>query len=282
MFTALAEPLVRLAALPAFASLVLAALIGWIGRDGRSGRLAGAAPAIAFSWIAAHEIGVALFPPVADDNGLFYVIAGALALGIAFDLWLGDEKRALRPLEAGFALAGGLAAVSWLRDTLVAWTVLLVAGWMVVVLRTRFVARTDPATASLLVALGGAGLALTAWASGLNGEHDLALAFACAAAGYFILNWIAPSLPFGTTALFAGGALLLILAVRLFETTQALAPALSILGFVFFADDPFRRLLGKRFGRMAWALPAFTTLAALLPLGLAALAAYVGVNFEAN
>jgi len=282
MLDAFAEPVVRLIALPAGVSLILATLLRWIGAGGRAARLAGAVPAIVFAWIAAFELGVPLYPPVADDNGLFYLIAAALGVGISLDLWRGEDDAPIRPLEAALALAFALGAAAWLRGALDAWTALLVAGWMIVVLRLRFVANADAPTASALLALAGAGLSLSASTAGLEGERDLALAFASAAAGHFILAWLSSSAPFGATLMLSGGGALLILAVRLFETTHALAPALLILGFVFFADDPFRRLLGRRLTRLAWAMPAFAALAALLPLGLAALAAYVGVNFEAN
>jgi hypothetical protein len=282
MFAAFAEPVVRLIALPAVASLIFAALVRWIGSDSAGARIAGAVPAVVFAWIAAFELGVPLYPPIADDNGLFYMIAAALVLGIAVDLWRAEDGGPVRPMEAALALAFGLGAVGWLRGAIDAWTAILVAGWMIVVLRIRFAANNDTPTAVAFLPLAGAGLAVLAWSAGLEGERDLALAFASASAGYFLFNWIVPSLPFGATLLVSGAGTLFILAVRLFETTQALAPALLILGFVFFADDPFRRILGRRLLRLAWAMPLFAAFASLLPLGLAALAAYIGVNFEAN
>lgn len=282
MLDAFAEPVVRLIALPAGATLILAALLRWIGGEERGGRLAGAAPAIAFAWIAALELGVPLYPPAADDNGLFYLIAAALVVGMVLDLWRDESDTAIRPLEAALALAFGIGATGWLRGALDAWTALLTAGWMIVVLRLRFVAKDDAPTSAALLMLASTGLYLSAWAAGLEGERDLALAFASAAAGYFLLSWISPSLAFSASSMLAGAGVLLILAVRLFETTHALAPALLIVGFVFFADDPFRRTLGRRLTRLAWAMPALAAVASLLPLGLAALAAYVGVNFEAN
>jgi hypothetical protein len=274
----LADPLVRLIAAPLVATLLLAGLIRWIGADGRGEQIAGGAVAIVFAWFAAFELGAALYPPAAEDNALVYLIAAALVVGMPFDFWRPEHAPAARHAEAGIALLFGLAAIVWLRGAIDVWTGLILIGWGIIVLRIHFVAANDAPTAAVCLILGAAGLAAAAWAAGLEGERDLALALASAAAGYFLLNWLDREMRFGATLVLGGLGALLVLAVRLIETTQSIAPALVILGFVFFADAPVRRLVGRR--RAPRALPLLTALAALLPIVLAALAAYIGVNFE--
>ncbi len=179
------------------------------------------------------------------------------------------------------ALLFGLVTVVWLRGTIDAWTGVILIAWGIVVLRIHFVAASDAPTAAALLALAAVGIGVAAWASGLDGERNLAFALASAATGYFLLNWLDPTMRFGATLVLGALGALLVLTIRLLESTQAILPALMILGFVFFSDAPARRFLGHSINRWRWAIPLFAALASMLPIGLAALAAYIGVNFEA-
>lgn len=276
-----AEPVVRLIVLPIVGTIVLATALRWIGGASRGEALAGGAAAIVFAWSAAYELGVPLYPPAVDDNGLFYILALALLVGMAIDVWVPEDVPWLRHGETALAFLFGCGVVVWLRATVDVWTVFLLAGWMILALRVRHVADEDTPTAWALLAFVGAGIALAAWSAELDGERGLMLACASAIGGNFLFAWIAGVRRLGTTVLLSVGGMLLILAVRLIEITTSLTPALLILGFVLFADAPARRLLGRRLPRLGWAVPILAALAALLPLGLAALAAYIGVNFEA-
>lgn len=279
------DPIVRLFALPFVASLLLAALIRWVGAGQRGDQAAGAAVGIVFAWAAAYELGAQVWPPSADDNNMFYMIAAGLAIGVTFDVvrsrFAGkkDTPR-IRYAELAIALIFGIAASIWGRGGLDAWTVLLVAAWGIVALRITIVAQNDPPVASAMLAAAAAGLSAVAWSAGL--ETNLAFQFAAAAAGYFLLNWLDPRLRFGMTLILTGAGALMLVGLRLSNTTYAVAPSLFLLGFVFFADAPVRRLFAARKIPERWLMPILTAAAALLPIALAALAAHIGINYEAS
>jgi len=282
MIAVLADPVVRLIVAPLVAVLMLGGLIRWIGAGERGEQIAGAAVPVVFAWVAAFELGAPLFPPSADDNSILYLLAAGVLIGLPFELLRIDHTPQARHAEAGVALLFGLAAVVWIRDIIDIWTAIVVIAWGIVVIRVHLVAAADAPTASCTLAVAATGLGAAAWASGLEGERDLAFALSSAAGGFFLLHWLNPAMRFGAVLILGGLGALLILAIRLFSATHAIAPALLILGFVFFADAPARRLLGRRIVRLRWALPIFAALASLLPIGLAALAAYIGINYEAS
>jgi hypothetical protein len=282
MIAVFADPVVRLIVAPLIAVLVLGGLIRWVGTGERGEQISGAAVPVVFAWVAAFELGAPLYPPSADDNSIMYLLAAGVLIGLPFELLLAQETPQARHAEAGVALLYGLAAVGWIRGVIDISTASVVIAWGIVVIRMHLVAAADAATASSLLAVAAGGLGAAAWASGLEGERDLAIALASAASGYFVLHWLNPAMRFGAILVLGGLGALLILTVRLLAATQAIAPALLILGFIFFADAPARRLLGRRIVRLRWAMPIFAALASLLPIGLAALAAYIGVNYEAS
>ena len=285
MSAILNDPIVRLFAMPFAASLLLAALIRWVGSQGRGDQAAGASVGIVFAWAAAYELGPQIWPPSADDNNMFYMIASGLLIGIPFDLlrrtFVGKkETPRVRYAELAIALLFGIAASIWGRGYFDWWMLLLVAAWGTVALRITFVAADDAPIASAMLASAAAGLSAVAWAAGL--ETNLAFQFAAAAAGYFVLNWLDPRLRFGMTLILTGAGALMLVGLRLSNTTYAVAPSLIILGFVFFADAPVRKLFETRKPLDRWLLPILTAVASLLPIALAALAAHIGVNYEAG
>lgn len=279
------DPIIRFFAIPFVASLVLASLIRWVGSHGRGEQAAGASVGIVFAWAAAYELGPQIWPPSADDNNMFYMIAAGLLIGVTFDFarsaFVGKkETPRVRYVEMALALLFGLAASIWGRGHLDWWTFMLVAAWGIVALRITIVAQDNSPVAAAMLASAAAGLSAVAWAAGL--ETNLAFQFAAAAGGYFLLNWIDPRLRFGMTMILTGAGALMLVGLRLSNTTYAVAPSLLILGFVFFADAPVRRLFGTRKLPERWLMPILTALASLLPIALAALAAHIGVNYEAS
>ncbi|MCD6074114.1 MAG: hypothetical protein K0Q70_997 [Rhodospirillales bacterium] len=279
------DPIVRLFALPFVASLLLAGLIRWVGSRGRGEQAAGASVGIVFAWAAAYELGPQLIPPSADDNNMFYMIACGLLIGIPFDFFRGHLQRGkdqtlVRNTELVVAVLFGVAASVWGRGHFDWWTLMLVAAWGIVALRITIVAADDAPIASTMLASGAAGLSAVAWSAGL--ETNLAFQFAAAAGGYFVLNWLDPRLRFGMTLILTGAGALMLVGLRLSNTTYAVAPSLLILGFVFFADAPVRKLFGTRKLPDRWLMPILTAIASLLPIALAALAAHIGVNYEAG
>jgi hypothetical protein len=279
------DPIVRLFALPFIASLLLASLIRWVGSRGRGEQAAGAAVGIVFAWTAAYELGPQIWPPSADDNNMFYMIACGLLIGIPFDFlrsqFVGKkETPRVRYSELAIVLLFGVAASMWGRGHFDWWTPLLVAAWGIVALRITVVAAQDAPVASSMLAASAAGLSAVAWSAGL--ETNLAFQFAAAAAGYFVLNWLDPRLRFGMTLILTGAGALMLVGLRLSNTTYAVAPSLLILGFVFFADAPVRKLFATKKANERWLMPVLTAIASLLPIALAALAAHIGVNYEAG
>ena len=279
------DPIVRLFALPFIASLLLAGLIRWVGSQGRGEQAAGASVGVVFAWAAAYELGPQLFPPSADDNNMFYMIACGLLIGIPFDFFRSNfvgkkELPRVRYTELAVALLFGIAASVWGRGHFDWWTLMLVAAWGIVALRITIVAQDDAPVASSMLASSAAGLSAVAWSAGL--ETNLAFQFAAAAGGYFVLNWLDPRLRFGMTLILTGAGALMLVGLRLSNTTYAVAPSLLILGFVFFADAPVRKLFGTNRPSERWLMPILTAVASLLPIALAALAAHIGVNYEAG
>jgi hypothetical protein len=285
MSAVLNDPIIRLFALPFFASLLLAALIRWVGSNGRGEQAAGAAVGIVFAWAAAYELGPQIWPPSDDDNNMFYMIAIGLVVGVTFDFIRGalqgrKEPRNIRYIELAIALLFGVAASIWGRGAFDWWTLVLLAAWGIVALRITIVAQDYPPVASSMLTAGAAGLSAVAWSAGL--ETNLAFQATAAAAGYFLLNWIDSRLRFGMTLILTGAGTLMLVGLRLSNATYAVAPSLVILGFVFFADAPVRKLFGTRKVPERWLMPILTALASLLPIALAALAAHIGVNYEAS
>jgi hypothetical protein len=274
------DPIVRLFVVPFTASLLLAGLIRWVGAGNRGEQVAGAAVGIVFAWAAAFELGAALFPPSADDNNMFYLIAAGLLIGVPFDFFRTEITPRVRYAELGIALLFGLAASYWILRTVDIWTLALLLAWGTVVLRIHVVATADAPIASAMLALSAGGLGAAAWAAGL--ETNLAFQFAAAAAGYFVLNWLDPGMRFGATLILTGAGVIMLVGLRLATSTHAVVPALFILGFVFFADAPVRKLLRRRKAQQRWLMPLLVGLASILPIALAALAAHIGVNFEAS
>ncbi len=274
------DPIVRSFAIPFAASLILAGLIRWVGAGNRGEQVAGAAIGIVFAWTSAYELGAILFPPSADDNNMFYMIAAGLLIGVPMDLLRAKIDRSMPRLDLGIAMFFGLGAIYSLRIAFDIWTLLLLGAWITVVARLHVVAQTSAPLSSAMLALAAAGLGTAAWAAGL--ENHLAFQLSAAAAGYFVLNWIDPTLRFGTTLMLTGAGVLLVTAVRLVTSTHAVMPALLILGFIFFVDAPVRKMLGDGKGRRQWLAPLLAAAASLLPIALAAIAAHVGINFEAS
>ena len=274
------DPIVRSFAIPFAASLILAGLIRWVGAGNRGEQVAGAAVGIVFAWTSAYELGAILFPPSADDNNMLYMIAAGLLIGVPVDFFRARIERSMPRLDLGIAMFFGLGVIYSLRITFDIWTLLLLGAWIVVVARLHVVARNAAPVASAMLALAAGGLGAAAWAAGL--ETNLAFQLAAAAAGYFVLNWLDPTMRFGATLMLTGAGALLVTAVRLATSTHAMMPALLILGFIFFVDTPVRKMLGDRKGQRRWLMPLLAAAASLLPIALAALAAHVGVNFEAS
>jgi hypothetical protein len=285
MLAILNDPIVRLFALPFVCSLLLASLIRWVGGPMRGAQAAGAAVGIVFAWAAAYELGPRLLDPRAEDNNMFYMIAAGLVIGIVCDFLRGTDLRGnkaqyVRYARMAFILLFGIAASIWGRGHLDLWTIFLVFAWAVVALRITIVAADEPSVASAMLAASAAGLSAIAWSAGL--ETNLAFQFAAAAAGYFLLNWFEPRLRFGMTLILTGAGALMLVGLRLSNSTYAVSPSLVILGFVFFADAPIRKLVPRRAISERWLLPILTAVASLLPIALAALAAHIGVNYEAS
>lgn len=273
------DPLVRHLAIPFAASLLLAALIRWVGANGRGEQVCGASIGIVFAWAAAYELGPALIPPSADDNNMFYMIAAGLLIGVPFDFLRRGDGPAVRYSELAIVLLFGVAASIWGHGRLDKWTFLILAAWTVIVLRIRFVAAKDTSVASAMLTSCAAGLSAAAWSAGL--ETHLAFQFTAASAAYFVLNWLDRELRFGLTLILTGAGALMLIGLRLSTTTYTVVPSLLILGFVFFADAPVRRMLGNRKLPLHWIMPILTAIASLLPIALAALAAHIGINYEA-
>ena len=274
------DPIVRYFAIPFVATLILAGLIRWVGAGNRGEQTTGAALGIVFAWTSAYELGAILFPPSGDDNNMFYMIAAGLLIGVPIDFLRTKIERNMPRLDLGIAIFFGLGAVYSLRIAFDIWTLVLLGAWVTVVARLYVVAKDASPVASAMLALAAAGLGAAAWAAGL--ETTLAFQLAAAAAGYFVLNWINPTMRFGMTLMLTGAGALLVTGVRLAMSTHAMVPALLILGFIFFSDAPVRKLLADRKGRRRWLIPVLAAVASLLPSVLAALAAHVGVNFEAS
>ncbi len=271
---------IRLIALPVLLGFMLAAILRAVGRAEHGPSLAGASIAIAFAWSAAAELGAPLFPPAASDNALFYLMGAALILAVPFDLFAAPESAPTRYAEAAVAILFGLGATIWMRGGADLWTGLVLICWAIAVVRLHRLAAAPPmATAAL--ALTALGLAASAWAADLSLERNLAFALASAAGGFFILSLLDPGLVFGAAAVLGGAGALLVLALRLVTLTEALIPSVLIVGFIYFADTPLAHVLTERPALKRWLMPLLLAALALLPIGLAALAAYIGVGYEA-
>ena len=271
----------RLIALPFAVCFLLAAALRRVGRSDQHGAsLAGAAIAIAFAWSAAAELGAPLFPPTASDNALFYLMAAALVLAMPFDLFTSPQSTPTRYAEAAVAILFGLGASIWMRGEADLWTGLVLICWSVVVVLLHRLAEAPPLAAAALV-LTALGLAATAWAANLSLERNLAFALASAAAGYFVLSLIDRGMAFAAAAVLGGAGALMVLALRLVTLSDALIPSIIIVGFIYFADTPLAFLFAGRPELKRWLMPFLIAALALLPIGLAALAAYIGIGYEA-
>lgn len=275
-----ADPFIRLFVLPFAFTVILVGLIRFVGREGSS-RAAGGTVALAFVWLCGLILGIPDFPPPASSAALAYIVTVGVVVGAAFDLM--DGKSVAVGWVAGLVFAlisswwmGGAPPFFNTDKGNIVVVLALAATWLIVQLRLRRLSQDARLPTAMLI-MAAFGLGIVAWIAGAAEELGLAFGLTSALVGFFVWNWPRPHFPLGNGMVISAGAAIMTLAFRLVEGAPTMLPALIILGFVFFADTVSWR---ARWGPKAlWGAvhPFMLAALCLLPLGLAAAAARIGI-----
>jgi hypothetical protein len=130
--------------------------------------------------------------------------------------------------------------------------------------------------------LASVGLGLIAWISDIFVDRDLAFGLAATLLGFYVWNWPRPRLFFGRSILLAGGGGMLLIALRLLEQAPPLAPAIILLGFIFFIDSALRNLPHRFTFILNFSQSLAIIVLAAIPLLLAAIAAVIAIEIQIN
>jgi len=276
-FELLETPLLRLLIIPLASAALLTGIIKFSGPKRIGERLTGAAIGVAFAWAAALTLGMPEYPPARDDGAVFYVVIGALIVGILLDLFLPPSRDSNRLIEFSILIVFGLTLIVWLRNDFDLTTVPFFIAWGIVSLRLRHVA-AEPGVPVLMLMTMALGLGLVAWAAELPNHQDLAIILACALGGIFPWYLLRPQLPMGASLFLIAGGILLFLSLRMLIESPSLSPAILLLGFILFADSFLSHLpLPPRWKKRAFLILILAALS-LLPIGLAVVAALISVK----
>lgn len=285
----LKEPWIGLIAAPILGVAILAGLIKLSARGGTGfdpkRTLPGAAVGVVFAWISALVLGSPEFPPIAGSESIVTLTAALLLVGLLIDYFLPIQNLNFRLWETIIVIVTGIAFIAWLRAGLDLWTVILLLSWGLVAFRLLKVGAQNSigtASASAMMIMAALGMAGVSYIAGLPADRDIAIGLAAALFGFFTWNWPRSKFVFGFSLLLAGGGAIIILAVRLLEQSTAFIPALILIGFVFFADSAIQRISLLSNIRRPEAIPLLIALISVLPLLLAVLVAFIGVEYLAS
>ncbi len=254
--------------LPFAASAATGGLLRLLGGPGRGAALAGLAVPVGFLAGWAWAYGLPVWPPRTALAQVPYVaLAGGIAGAAAAVLSL--RRTGLLLVLLGFAAVAAWSALG--RPTWMSWALalkagLLLAAWLVALLRLESRPPKEP-TATVMLAMLALGVAVVAQAAGAPGA-SAAAALAAAAAGFLAWNWIA-GFPFLAPALLGGAGAVVALGGALALAGTAWPPALAVLLLILFADDTAARLPSGAGLLRRVAQPLWLAALCLLPIALA-------------
>ena len=289
MVDLLNNPIILLFVLPFFGTILMTGLIWLLGRNDSGIALANASVGAAFAWISALVLGTPAFPPAFNSSAILSATVALLIIGILLDLFLTAETKFGRSIETSAFILSAIGAVTWMQGGIDIWSIPILIGWGLTIFNLQRVGtRTAPSRgnsgnwATLLIVLASLGLGIIAWISDIVVDRDLAFGLAASALGFYVWNWPRPRLFFGRSILLAGGGGMLMIALRLLEQAPPLAPAIILLGFIFFIDSALRNL-PARFATILKISPSLTIIVlAAIPILLAAVAAVIAIEIQIN
>ena len=279
--------------LPFFGTILLTRLIWRLGRKDSGIALANASVGAGFAWVTALVLGTPAFPPAFNSSAILSATVALLIIGIILDLYLTAETKFGRLIETGAIILSAVGAVAWMQGGIDVWSIPILIGWGLTIFNLqRMGSRATPAGgstrgygsnwASLLLVLASVGLGFIAWISDIVVDRDLAFGLAACSLGFYVWNWPRPRLFFGRSILLAGGGSMLMIALRLLEQAPPLAPAIILLGFIFFIDSAMRNL-PPRFDTIFKFSPSLTIIVlAAIPLLLTTIATVIAIEIQIN
>ncbi len=275
--------------LPLLGTAILTGLIWFLDRNNAGMALANASVGAGFAWVAALVLGTPNFPPAFNSSAILSATVALLIIGILLDLFLTAETKFGRLIETGAIIVSTIGAVAWMQSGIDIWSIPILIGWGLIIFNLqRIGTRTSPSKgygsswASLFLLLGSVGLGCIAWLSDIVVDRDLAFGLAACLLGFYVWNWPRPRLFFGRSILLAGGGAMLMIALRLLEQAPPLAPAIILLGFIFFIDSALSNLPARFSTTLNFSPTLVIIVLAAIPILLAVIAAVIAIEIQIN
>jgi len=262
-------PIIRLVAIPFFATGIFAGLIRWIGGPEAGARLSGASIGVVFLWLAAMTNGLPGFPPGFNGDAMVYILMAGLVVGVLLDLYSSAETFFGKTLQMATIVVFGAVLCVWMAGGIGTVSIIVYAVWLMFSFRL-WRQHEAPGIATVILMMGAIALVGLAYINGSTAEWNLAVGLAAGLAGTLVWSWGARNDMVAMSAILTAGGALAAIASRLADTEPTVVAALILLCFIPFADSVAARVIRHEFLLSRMFKPLTVAGLSLLPVLLSA------------